>query len=91
MLLLLVKILIKVEIYFNVMYPSGHKQLMVIETQDPSTLLLPHPKGMSLSKIFHHHYICIPTNRKGEEVEGSSRRCMHLFSSHPVAAGEAGK
>lgn len=63
---LLVRTLTKVQIYFSLMYPSRQKQSMATGTQDPSTLLPSHPRALSLSRISHHHCICISANRKGE-------------------------
>ena len=63
---LLVKTLTKVQMYFSLMYPSRPKQSMATETQDPPTLLPSHPRALSLSKISHHHCICISANRKGK-------------------------
>lgn len=77
----LVKTLTKVEIYFSLRYPSGHKM-------DPGSFYL-----AALSSPWHCLYPrCLSTTISEFQLAGgASRRCPHRFCSHPVAAEEARK
>lgn len=84
---LLVKTLTKVQIYFSLMYPSRQEQSMATGTQDPSTLLLSYPRALSLSKISHHHCICISANRKGERGREGQLGDAHMDSAREEQMG----